>query len=319
MEKSIIFMGTPEFSVPILSRLVQSTYHVAAAYTRPDKEAGRGRQLGSSPVKRLARQQGIPVVQPRTLKSAEAVQELVSLRPDLVVVAAFGCILPGELLSVPKAGCLNVHPSLLPAHRGPSPIADTILSGDAVTGVSIILMDEGVDSGPILARRQVDISPEDTTGSLTARLGGDGADLLLEVLPKWFAGALEPSPQEEGQATYSRLITSGEGELDWQLTAVELWRKVRAFTPWPGCHSWWKGHRLKIHSATPLGDRAGGPAGKVVALGKSSPSSVGVVAGQGILGLRRVQLEGKREISVDEFVRGQRDFVGSVLGGLTSH
>jgi len=307
-------MGTPEFAVAILSCLVQSTYHVAAVYTRPDKEAGRGRQLGSSPVKRLAQQRGIPVVQPRTLKSAEAVRGLASLEPDLVVVAAFGYILPGELLSVPKSGCLNVHPSLLPAHRGPSPIADTILSGDTETGVSIILMDEGVDSGPILARRQVDISPEDTTGSLTARLGAEGAELLLEVLPEWLAGALQPSPQEESQATYSRLITSNEGQLDWQLTAVELWRQVRAFNPWPGCHSWWKGHRLKIHSATPLGDRAGGQAGKVVALGKSAPSGVGVVAGQGILGLRRVQLEGKREMSVDEFVRGQRDFIGSVLG-----
>jgi methionyl-tRNA formyltransferase len=314
MEKSIIFMGTPEFAVPILSQLVQSPYHVAAVYTRPDKEAGRGRQLGSSPVKKLAQQQGIPVVQPRTLKTAEAVEEMVRLKPDLVVVAAFGYILPGELLSVPKSGCLNVHPSLLPTHRGPSPIADTILSGDAVTGVSIILMDEGVDSGPILAQRQVDVSPEDTTGSLTARLGAEGAGLLLEVLPRWLAGALQPHTQEEGRATYSRLITSGEGELDWELTAEELWRQVRAFNPWPGCHSWWKGRRLKIHSATPLGDRAGGPAGEVVALGKSSPSGVGVVAGQGILGLGRVQLEGKRE-----FARGQRDFVGSVLGSPTVH
>lgn len=314
MEKSIIFMGTPEFAVPVLSQLVRSSYHVAAVYTRPDKEAGRGRQLGSSPVKKLALQQGIPIIQPRTLKSAEVVKELASLGPDLVAVAAFGYILPGELLSVPKSGCLNVHPSLLPRHRGASPIADTILSGDAVTGVSIILMDEGVDSGPILAQRKVNISPGDTTGSLTAKLGVEGAELLLEVLPKWFAGTLEPRAQDEGEATYSRLITSGDGELEWQLAAVELWRRVRAFNPWPSCYTWWKGRRLKIHGATPLGDGTGGPAGKVVALVKSSPSSVGVITGQGILGLRRVQLEGKREISIDEFVRGQKDFVGSVLG-----
>ncbi len=314
MEKSIIFMGTPEFAVPVLSHLVRSSYHVAAVYTRPDKVAGRGRQLGSPPVKRLALQQGIPIIQPRTLKSAEAVKELASLGPDLVAVAAFGYILPGELLSVPKSGCLNVHPSLLPRHRGASPIADTILSGDAVTGVSIILMDEGVDSGPILAQRQVDISPEDTTGSLTAKLGVEGAELLVEVLPKWFAGALEPRAQDEGEATYSRLVTTGDGELEWQLAAVELWRRVRAFNPWPSCYTWWKGRRLKIHGATPLDEKAGGQVGRVLALPKPAPVGVGVVAGQGILGLCRVQLEGKREISIDEFVRGQRDFVGSVLG-----
>jgi len=314
MEKSIIFMGTPEFAVPVLSQLVRSSYHVAAVYTRPDKEAGRGRQLGSSPVKKLALQQGIPIIQPRTLKSAEVVKELASLGPDLVAVAAFGYILPGELLSVPKSGCLNVHPSLLPRHRGASPIADTILSGDAVTGVSIILMDEGMDSGPILAQRKVDISPEDTTGSLTGRLGVEGAELLLEVLPKWFAGALEPRAQDEGEATYSRLATTEDGELEWQLAAVELWRRVRAFNPWPSCYTWWKGRRLKIHGATPLGEKARGQVGRVVALPKPAPVRVGVVAGQGILGLCRVQLEGKRETSIDEFVRGQRDFVGSVLG-----
>lgn len=307
-------MGTPEFAVPVLSHLVRSSYHIAAVYTRPDKEAGRGRLLGSSPVKKLALQHGIPVMQPKTLKSAEVVKELAGLEPDLAVVAAFGYILPGEVLAVPKSGCLNVHPSLLPRHRGASPVADTILSGDAATGVSIILMDEGVDSGPILAQRKMDISPEDTTGSLTAKLAVEGAELLLEVLPQWFVGELEARSQDEGEATYSRLITAGDGELEWGLAAVELWRRVRAFNPWPGCYTWWKGRRLKIQGATPIAEKAGGQVGRVVTLPKSAPVKVGVVAGQGILGLCRVQLEGKREISIDEFVRGQREFVGSVLG-----
>jgi len=313
MDIRSIFMGTPEFAVPILESLIQGSYDVVAVYTQPDKPAGRGQQLTSPPIKELAMKHKIPVIQPNTLKSAEVVQGLASFEPELIVVAAFGYILPREVLSLPKFGCLNVHPSLLPKHRGPSPVADTLLCGDLVAGVTIMLMDEGLDSGPILAQQKVGVSASDTTGSLTRKLACVGAELLMETLPKWLGGELDPQAQDEDRATYSKLIANRDGELDWHLTAVELWQRVRAFNPWPGCYTWWKGKRLKVHSATPLGDKAKGEIGKVVALPKSAPIGVGVVTEEGILGLCRIQLEGKREMSADEFARGQRDFVGSSL------
>jgi methionyl-tRNA formyltransferase len=311
MEMRVIFMGTPQFAVPILESLLDNGYQVVAVYTQPDKPVGRKQHLASSPVKSLAVEHEIPVIQPNTLKSVEAVEELASFEPELVIVAAFGRILPPEVLSLPKFGCLNVHPSLLPRHRGPSPIADAILCGDQVTGVTIMLMDAGMDSGAILAQRKIGISVMDTTGSLTSKLAQAGAELLIETLPQWLGGKLEPQPQNEAQVTYSKLITKEDGKIDWHLSAVEIWQRIRAFNPWPGCYTGWEGKRLKIHRATPLGDVAKGELGKVIALRKPAP--VGIVTGEGILGLCQVQLEGKREMPVAEFVRGQRDFIGSIL------
>ncbi len=308
----VVFMGTPQFAVPILGSLFRSPYQVVAVYTQPDKPVGRRQRLTPSPVKELAREHKIPVIQPNTLKTAEVVEDLASLKPELIVVAAFGQILPREVLSLPKFGCLNIHPSLLPQYRGPSPVATSLLCGDLLTGVTIILMDEGLDSGPILAQEKVGIAATDTTGSLTAKLAHVGAGLLTEILPKWLKGELEPQPQGESQATYSRLITSKDGEIDWHLPAVELWQRVRAFNPWPGCYTWWQGKRLKIHSAAPVSRLAKGEVGKVIAL--RQPPKVGVVTGDGILGLCQVQLEGRQEMSIADFVRGQRNFSGSILG-----
>jgi len=312
VEARVVFMGTPDFAVPILESLIHSPYHVVAVYSQPDKPAGRRQRLTPPPVKELAIKHKIPVIQPKTFKSAEVAGELANFKPELIVVAAFGHILPKEVLSLPKFGCLNVHPSLLPQHRGPSPVANTLLCGELLTGVTIMLMDEGLDSGSILAQKKVGISSVDTTGSLTAKLAHVGAELLMEILPKWIGGELEPKPQDESQATYSKLITSKDGEIDWHLPAVELWQRVRAFNPWPSCYTWWQGKRLKIHKATLLNKPAKGEIGKVVAL--PEPPKVGVVTGEGILGLCQVQLEGKREISIADFVRGQRNFIGSILG-----
>jgi len=312
VEARVVFMGTPDFAVPILESLIHSPYHVVAVYSQPDKPAGRRQRLTPPPVKELAIKQKIPVIQPKTFKSAEVVGELANFKPELIVVAAFGHILPKEVLSLPKFGCLNVHPSLLPQHRGPSPVANTLLCGELLTGVTIMLMDEGLDSGSILAQKKVGISSVDTTGSLTAKLAHVGAELLMEILPKWIGGELEPKPQDESQATYSKLITSKDGEIDWHLPAVELWQRVRAFNPWPSCYTWWQGKRLKIHKATLLSEPAKGKIGEVVAL--PEPPKVGVVTGEGILGLCQVQLEGKREIPIADFVRGQRNFIGSILG-----
>ena len=314
MKVRTVFMGTPQFAVTILESLLSSPYQVLAVYTQPDKPAGRGRQVAFPPVKRLALEHGIPVIQAQTLKSSEVLEKLASLQPELIIVAAFGYILPPAVLSLPRFACLNVHPSLLPRHRGPSPVANTILCGDELAGVTIMLMDSGMDTGPILAQGKVGISFMDTTGSLSSRLADVGAKLLLEALPDWLGGKLEPQAQAESQATYSKLTTSEDAEIDWHLSAVELWRRVRAYNPWPGCYTWCQGKRLKIHEATPVEDMAEGEIGEVVPL-KDSPG-VGVITGRGTLGLGQVQLEGKGKMSADDFVRGQRDFIGSILGRL---
>jgi methionyl-tRNA formyltransferase len=312
MEVRTVFMGTPQFAVTILESLLQSSCQVLAVYTQPDKPAGRGRPVVFPPVKNLALERQIPVIQPETFKLNEVVKKLASFQPELIIVAAFGAILPKEVLSLPRFACLNVHPSLLPRHRGPSPVANTILCGDELTGVTIMLMDAGMDTGPILAQEKVKISSMNTTGSLSSRLAEVGAKLLLETLPKWLGSELKPQAQDESQATYSKLITGEDAEIDWHLSAVELWRRVRAYNPWPICYTWCQGKRLKIHSAIPCGGVARGGMGKVIALSESL--GVGVVTGDGILGLCQVQLEGKREMSVDDFVRGKRDFIGCVLG-----
>jgi methionyl-tRNA formyltransferase len=264
MLKRIVFMGTPEFAVPSLEALICGTYRVVAVYTQPDRKAGRGQGFASSPVKQLALSNGLEVVQPENLRVAGAVEKLASFVPDLIVVAAFGQILPSEVLALPKFGCINVHPSLLPRYRGASPIATAILQGDEITGVTIMLLDVGMDTGPILSRKEVSISADDTTGSLAAKLAKVGAQLLMETLPLWIEGRIKPQPQEESQASYSKVINKGDGEMDWQLTALELWRRVRAFDPWPGCYARWRGKRLKLSKVVPLqGDKPGEP-GKVI-------------------------------------------------------
>ena len=307
-----VFMGTPQFAVTILESLLRSSYRVLAVYTQPDKTAGRGRPVVLPPVKKLALERHIPVVQPETFRSSEAVKELAGFQPELIIVAAFGSILPPEVISLPKFACLNVHASLLPRHRGPSPIANAILCGDELTGVTIMLMDAGLDTGPILAQERLGISFKDTAGSLGSKLADAGAKLLLETLPRWLEGELKPQAQDESKATYTKLITSKDAEIDWHLPALQVWRMVRAYNPWPSCHTWCQGKRLEIHKAIPVGDVGNGEIGEVIALAEQP--GVGVITKQGVLGLCQVQLEGKREMPVNDFVRGKRDFIGCILG-----
>jgi methionyl-tRNA formyltransferase len=305
----LVFMGSPRFAVPPLEHLLAGKYQLAAVYTQPDRPAGRGRGLAASPVKQLARARGLTVVQPASLKEAGVIEQLADFKPDVIVVAAFGQLLPKSVLELPRLGCLNIHPSLLPRFRGASPVASAILAGDEFSGVTIMLMDQGLDTGPLLARAQIPVSPRDSTGSLTAKLAWLGAGLLGEVLVGWERGELTPRPQDEAGASYSGPIAKEEGEIDWGLPAVAIWRRVRAFNPWPGCYSRWRGRALKIIEAVPLtGSTAG--AGEVVAL---SSAGFGVGTGDGVLGVLRVQLEGKRAMPADEFLRGQRDFIGMVL------
>jgi len=304
-------MGTPEFALPVLERLVSGEHEVLAVYTQPDKPAGRGRSLVSSAVKKAALDYGLPVWQLPSLRPPEEIERLANLRPEVIVVAAFGLLLPQSILDIPPLDCVNIHPSLLPRHRGPSPVAAAILAGDEITGVSIMLLDKDMDTGPLLAQQQVPVSPEDTTGSLTAKLAQLGDQLLMQTLPLWLEGKLTPQPQDNGKATYSKLITKEEGKMDWQRPAIELWRKVRAFQPWPGCYTTWQGRLLKIMETIPL--PGGGEPGRVIAIEETQGAPVGVQAGEGVLGLLQLQLEGKRAMSAEEFVRGQRGFIGALL------
>jgi methionyl-tRNA formyltransferase len=306
----LVFMGSPQFAVLPLVQLLASKYQLMAVYTQPDRPAGRGRGLAASPVKQAAQARGLTVVQPANFKAAGVVERLEGFKPDVIVVAAFGQILPKSVLALPRLGCLNIHPSLLPRFRGASPVASTILVGNDFSGVSIMVMDEGLDTGPVLARAQIPILDLDTTGSLSAKLSWLGAQLLGEVLAGWSRGERTPQPQDESEATYCGPITKNEGEIDWRRPALDIWRRVRAFNPWPGCYTRWRGKTLKIIEAAPV-DGGVAEAGEVVAL--EARAGFGVGTGDGILGISRVQLEGKRAMSAEEFLRGQRELLGVVL------
>ncbi len=305
-------MGTPEFAVPSLEHLILNQYYVVAVYTQPDKMVGRGRSLASSPVKGAAINWKLPVVQPVSFKEPEVVTQLTGFHPDVIVVAAFGQILPQSVLDIPTYGCINIHPSLLPKFRGASPVAAAILAGSEFTGVSLMLMGRGLDTGPVLARAQIPISAQDTTGSLTTKLSLIAAQLLLEVLPCWWRGELTPQPQDEAEATYCGTITKEDGEIDWHLSAVDIWQRVRAFHPWPGYYTRWQGRQLKIIEAVPLPGERTLAVGQVVALNKEE-AVLGVNTGDGVLGILQVQLEGKRAMSAAEFLRGQRQFISDIL------
>jgi len=306
----VIFMGTPPFAVPALEAVAER-YEVVGVVTQPDRPARRGRKLSSSAVKKAALRLGLRVLQPESLRRTEAVAQLRDLKPQVMAVAAFGQILRPEVLSIPPSGVINVHPSLLPKYRGASPIAGTLLAGEEETGVTIMLMDEGMDTGPILAQRTVEIDAEDTTGSLEETLATLGAELLVDTLPGWLDGAIEAQAQDNSKATYTRPVSKKDAVIDWELPAPDIWYRIRAFNPRPGARTYWKGNLLKILRARPERKRKGTEKpGEVVVL----PSGVGVEAGQGVLLLEEVQLAGKRAMGAEEFVRGQREFVGSVLG-----
>ncbi|MEE9325221.1 MAG: methionyl-tRNA formyltransferase [Dehalococcoidia bacterium] len=317
----VVFVGTPDFALPALSGLLEAAYKVAGVITQPDKPGGRDLRTLPSPVKRFALERRLRVYQPTSLKSPDILEEISDLSPDVIVVVAYGKILPQEVLAIPVRGCINVHPSLLPKHRGPSPIASAILAGDEVAGVSIMLMDAGMDSGPILAQASHPISPIDTTGSLTGVLAEKGAALLLETLPKWLAGEVQPRPQDEETASFSKLIVKGDGEINWRLSAEEIWRQVRTYNPWPVSSTIWKGRSLRILEATPILSSGELKVGEVIRLPivgegerhRPKEMSAGVGTGKGILGLLRVQLEGRRAMFANEFIQGHRDFIGSVL------
>ena len=303
----IVFMGTPEFAVPSLNALL-SAYSVVGVVTQPDRPAGRGQKLAEAPVKQAALQAGVPVLQPRRLREPDATAQLAAWAPDLIVVAAFGQILKPAVLDLPRHGCLNVHASWLPRWRGAAPIAAALLAGDATTGVTIMQMDPGLDTGPMLARRAEPIHPDDTTATLTARLADLGAALLLETLPGYLAGTVRPAAQPADEATYAPQLKKEDGHLDFTQAADALERRVRAFTPWPGAFALWAGQPLRVLRATAATAGAGQPG--QVSVGERGPV---IACGSGSLVLLEVQPAGKRPMAAADFARGARGFVGAQL------
>ncbi len=306
-------MGTPEFAVPSLAALLAASYEVAGVLTRADQPAGRGQQVEASPVKRLALQHGLAIQQPRTLRTPEAQAELAALAPDVIVVAAYGLILPQAVLDLPRFGCVNVHGSLLPRHRGAAPIAAAILAGDTEAGISIMLMDAGVDTGPVLSTAALAIAAEDTTGTLTPRLAALGAGLLIETLPAYLRGDIQPRPQGDTGATYAPRISKEDGQIDWTEPAGLIARRVRAYQPWPSAYTAWNGQMLKVLRSRAAGEEPASAAPGTVIAGPRG--AAGVVTGQGVLWLEEVQLAGKRALPVNAFAAGARGFIGSRLPG----
>jgi methionyl-tRNA formyltransferase len=301
----IVFMGTPQFAVSSL-RACFEVGEVVAVLTQPDKPKGRGQELSPPPVKQLAAEKGIPVFQPPKLKGQNFGELIKGFRADVAVVTAYGRILPKDVLDAPRLGCLNVHASLLPRWRGAAPIQWAIAAGDEKTGTCLMQMDEGLDTGAVLARRETPIEPNDTSETLFDRLAQMGFEMLVQELPRYLTGHLTPQPQPAEGVTLAPLIEKEQGRLDFSRPAAELERRVRAFTPWPGTFTTLEGALLKVHKAR-LGTGKGQP-GELL---EAAPAGLEVACGEGSLWLTEVQLEGKRRMSAAEFLAGRKLARGS--------
>jgi methionyl-tRNA formyltransferase len=299
----IVFAGTPEFAVPPLAALCASRHAVVGVLTQPDRPAGRGRKLATSAVKDFAQQQGLPIAQSQTLRSAEGREPLVNWQPDVLVVVAYGLILPVEVLSMPRFGCLNIHASLLPRWRGAAPIQRAILAGDECTGVTLMQMDVGLDTGPILLQRRVAIGADVGSAVLHGTLAHVGAEALLETLDGLEAGTLSAQPQPSSGVTYAAKIDKAEARIDWQHDAIDITRGVRAFRPWPIAETTQRGEQVRIHEAVVIGDAdAGRAAGTVpgTLLGLRADRLV-VACGRDCLGIGVLQRAGRRSVTAREF------------------
>lgn len=305
----IVFAGTPDFSVPVLQAILDSPHSVAGVYTQPDRPAGRGRKLMPGPVKQIALQHDLAVFQPLSLKDAEAREVLAGLEPDLLVVVAYGLLLPQAVLDIPRLGCVNLHASLLPRWRGAAPIQRAILAGDSETGVCLMQMEAGLDSGPVLASVSTPIAADETGGTLHDRLSRLSAELLARHLDDLEAGRLQGQVQDEAQVTYARKLDKREAAIDWQGDALHIERQVRAFNPWPVAQAQYQGQSLRIWRAQVTEGTAAAP-GTVVAAGRDG---IDVACGTGCLRLLEIQLPGGKRLDAAAFLNA-RSVDGVVLG-----
>lgn len=297
----IIFMGTPAFAVPSLDALAAAGHRVLAAVTQPDRPVGRGRKLTPSPVKRTALRLGIALHQPEKIKTEAFTRDMAALEPDVLVVVAFGRILPRSLLDLPRLGAVNIHGSLLPRYRGPAPIQWAVINGEAFTGVTAMLMDEGLDTGPTLCSRQVPIRSDDTSATLHDRLSVAGAGLLIEALEGLATGSLTPVPQDDRQATYAPMLSKNDGRIRWEKPARELECFIRGMTPWPGAYTFHEDRRLKIFRAQPLPQETAETPGRVL---PGFTDELRVATGDGVLSILEIQGESGKRLSIRDFLRG---------------
>jgi methionyl-tRNA formyltransferase len=307
----IVFAGTPDFAASSLRALLDSSHDVIAVLTQPDRPAGRGRKLLASPVKQMATQAGVPVYQPESLRNAEIAGQLTELKPDVMVVVAYGLLVPEEILSLPAYGCINVHGSLLPRWRGAAPVQRAIAAGDAESGITIMQMEKGLDTGPMLEKVPVPLAADDTGGSLHDKLAEAGAKALVAVLDELPTKLAAATPQPEDGVTYAHKLSKREAQLDWQLSAVELARRVRAFNPWPVAWVPRHGQPLRIWQAR--AESGGGSPGTIIDI---RDEAVVVATGDGALAITCLQLPGKKPVSVTDLLRGHAQLfhVGEPLG-----
>lgn len=306
----IIFMGTPDFSVGTLEALIKAGHEILLAVSQPDKPRGRGKFMQFPPVKEAALEHGIEVYQPRRIRDLECVEYLKSYQPDIIVVVAFGQILPKEILELPKYGCVNVHASLLPKYRGAAPIQWAVINGEAVTGVTTMRMDEGLDTGDMILKEEIVLEKEETGGSLFERLAQTGAELCVKTLAEIEAGRAVYTPQDHGAATHTAMIKKQLGEIDWNKPAEELERLIRGLNPWPSAYTGLNGKTLKIWKASVLEKETGKNPGTL----EADKKTIAVQTGRGMLQLEEIQLEGKKRMNTDAFLRGITLESGMILG-----
>jgi methionyl-tRNA formyltransferase len=309
-----IFMGTSEFAAEILESLVNAGYNIISVYTQLDKKAGRDQEVKSSAVKIFSEKNKIKVYQPEKLDSVTE-KEIADQKPDIIILAAYGKIIPKSILDIPGFGALNIHTSLLPKYRGPSPIQNALLNGEKETGVTIIMMDEKIDTGDILSQEQAEIGKDENTAELSKKLAVTASKLLLETLPLWVEKKIKPQKQDNSKATLCQLIEKSDGKISWSDDAESIYNRYRAFTPWPGIFTFWeKEDSLKRLKLNKIGLMKTNPeikhhVGEVFQLG----DKIGIQAGMGVIIIEEVQLEGKSGVKIDEFINGYSNFPGSVL------
>jgi len=306
----IIFAGTPEFAKPVLDALLGSEHQVIAVYTQPDRPAGRGRKVHTGPIKELAEQHSLPVYQPESLRDEKELQQLRELAPDVMVVVGYGMLLPETVLQIPKFGCVNVHPSLLPRWRGSTPVQSAILAGDTKTGVAVMQLDKGMDSGDILNMLETEVGAEETSGELYDRLFKMGADLLLKTLVQAEHHKLQPQAQNHNQVTLAKKIRKADAEINWTLSAQTLCNQIRAFNPWPIAFTYFKQQPLKIWKAKVVNEKTGLKPGSIANITKSE---LDIATSDGLLRLLVVQLPGKRPLPIKDFINAHKKYL--VVGG----